>query len=130
MINKVTLIGNIGQPPEVKMFDDEKGVIKFSLATNENYKDKSGEWQTITEWHRIEYIGYVKSLEKRIQKGLRVYIEGKISTDSWEDKEGNKRASTKIKARVVKPIDKVETNDFPQGDTSSPKKGEFDDMPF
>jgi single-strand DNA-binding protein len=130
MINKVTLIGNTGKDPEVKMFDGEKGVLKITVATNESYKGKNGDWQNITEWHNVEYIGYVKSLESKLKKGMRVYVEGKISTDSWEDKEGNKRTATKIKARSIKILDRVESNDFPQGNTPAPSQGSFDDMPF
>lgn len=86
-VNKVILIGNLGKDPEVKYTPQGTPVAKFSLATNERYKDKSGEWQDRTEWHNI--VAWQRLAEiagEYLKKGRTVYIEGRIRTDSWEDK--------------------------------------------
>ena len=89
MINKVTLVGNLGKDPEIKHLEGGASVAKFSLATNENYRDKNGEWQTQTEWHDI--VAWRQLAEKAardLHKGSLVYIEGKITHRKWQDKEG------------------------------------------
>jgi single-strand DNA-binding protein len=86
-VNKVILIGNLGKDPEVKYTPSGTAVAKFSLATNERYKDKSGEWQDRTEWHNI--VAWQRLAEiagEYLKKGRSVYIEGRLRTDSWEDK--------------------------------------------
>ncbi|MDA9774586.1 single-stranded DNA-binding protein, partial [Saprospiraceae bacterium] len=81
MINKVMLIGNIGQDPEVKHLESGSVVARFSVATNENYKDKSGEWQTITEWHSVTcWRALAELVERTYKKGMMVYVEGKLTT--------------------------------------------------
>ncbi len=86
-VNKVILIGNLGKDPEVKYTPSGTAVAKFSLATNERYKDKAGEWQDRTEWHNI--VAWQRTAEiaaEYLKKGRSVYIEGRLRTDSWEDK--------------------------------------------
>jgi len=86
-VNKVILIGNLGKDPEVKYTPSGTAVAKFSLATNERYKDKNGEWQDRTEWHNI--VAWQRTAEiagEYLKKGRTVYIEGRLRTDSWEDK--------------------------------------------
>ena len=97
MVNKVTLIGNVGQDPEVRVF--EKGsVARFSLATTSTWKDKNGDRQKETEWHSCEVWGnLVKVVESYVKKGSRLYVEGSIKTDTYKDTEGNERKATKIK---------------------------------
>src|SRR5712692_11926023 len=99
-VNKVILIGNLGKDPEVKFTPQGTAVAKFSLATNERYKDKSGEWQDRTEWHNI--VAWAKLAEicgEYLKKGGKVYIEGRIRTDSWDDKtSGEKKYRTEIVA--------------------------------
>lgn len=96
-INKVILVGNVGKDPEVKYLESGTAVARFSLATNETYKNKNGEKVTNTEWHNIEvWRGTAEFVEKYIKKGTQLYVEGKIRTENWEDKEGNKRYTTKI----------------------------------
>ncbi|MBT3209647.1 MAG: single-stranded DNA-binding protein [Bacteroidetes bacterium] len=98
MINKVILIGNVGKEPEVNYLDNGVAVAKFSLATSESYK-KDGEKVTITEWHNIVMWRKLAEIcEKYVKKGDKLYVEGKISTRSWDDKDGNKRYSTEIVA--------------------------------
>lgn len=98
-LNKVMLIGNLGQEPEVKYLDNNRVVANFSLATSETYTDRSGERKTDTEWHRIEmWDNLAKIAEKYLKKGQQVYIEGKIRTQTWKDKDGNEKTGIRIKA--------------------------------
>lgn len=97
-INKVILVGHLGKDPEVKHFDNGGAVAKFSLATTETYKDRSGNRVDQTEWHNIEVWGeQAKIAEQWLRKGKLIYIEGSIRTDSWEDN-GVKKYATKIRA--------------------------------
>ena len=99
-VNKVILIGNLGKDPEVKYTPSGTAVAKFSLATNERYKDKAGEWQDRTEWHNI--VAWQRLAEiagEYLKKGRAVYIEGRLQTRSWEDKQsGQKKYMTEIVA--------------------------------
>jgi single-strand DNA-binding protein len=99
-VNKVILIGNLGKDPEIKYTSTGTPVAKFSLATNEKYKDKSGQWQERTEWHNI--IAWQRLAEivgEYVKKGSKLYIEGRIQTNSWDDKEsGQKKYRTEIVA--------------------------------
>ena len=96
-VNKVILVGNLGKDPEVRYLDSGVAVANFSLATTENYKNKQGEKVSQTEWHNIVlWRGLAEVAEKWLKKGSSVYIEGKIRTNKWEDKEGNTRYNTEI----------------------------------
>lgn len=96
-VNKVILIGNLGKDPEVRYLDSGVAVANFSLATTENYKNKEGERVSQTEWHNVVlWRGLAEVAEKWLKKGSLVYIEGKIRTRKWDDKEGNTRYSTEI----------------------------------
>ena len=98
-INKVILIGNLGRDPEVRYTPSGTAVANFSVATTENWTNKDGEKQSRTEWHRIEAWGRLgETCGEYLSKGSQVYIEGSIRTDEWEDQEGNKRRTTKIRA--------------------------------
>ncbi len=95
--NTVTLIGHIGTAPEIKSFENGKRMAKFSLATNETYRNAQGEKITDTQWHNI--VAWGKSaeiIEKHVQKGAELVIEGKLTNRSYEDKEGNKKYITEI----------------------------------
>lgn len=97
MINKVILIGRVGKDPEVRHLDNNASVARFSLATSESYKNKSGEKITNTEWHNIiAWRSQADFAGNYIKKGSLLYIEGKIRTRSWDDKDGNKRYTTEI----------------------------------
>ena len=90
--NKVQLIGNVGQEPTITTLDSGKKVARISLATNENYKNSKGEKQTDTNWHTVIAWGKTADIiEKYVSKGKEVAIEGKLTSRSYEDKEGNKR---------------------------------------
>jgi single-strand DNA-binding protein len=97
MINKVILVGRVGKDPDVRHLDNNASVARFSIATNESYKNKNGEKITNTEWHNIvAWRSQAEFAGKYIKKGTLLYIEGKIRTRSWDDKDGNKRYSTEI----------------------------------
>ena len=99
-VNKVILIGNLGKDPEIKYTPSGTAVAKFSLATNENYKDKSGQWQERTEWHNIvAWQRLAEIVGEYVKKGSKLYIEGRLQTSSWDDKEtGQKKYKTEIVA--------------------------------
>jgi single-strand DNA-binding protein len=97
--NRVQLIGHLGNDPEIKTFDGKKTMARFSVATNETYKKESGEKVTETQWHNVvAWNGTAKIVEKLLKKGAEVALEGKLTTRSWEDKEGNKRYITEVVA--------------------------------
>ena len=101
-VNKVILIGNLGRDPELRFTRDGQGVANFTLATNERWRDKEGQNQERTEWHRIVVWGKTaENCAQYLQKGRSCYIEGRIQTREWEDKEGNKRQTTEIVAQNV-----------------------------
>ena len=101
-INKVILVGNLGRDPEVRHLEGGAVVAKFPLATSESYKTKDGQRVDQTEWHNIVmWRGLAESAEKYLRKGTLVYLEGKIRTRSWDDKEGNKRFATEIIADTM-----------------------------
>src|SRR5579864_6413845 len=102
-VNKVILVGNLGKDPEVKYTPSGTPVAKFSLATNENYKDKSGQWQERTEWHNIvAWQRLAEIVGEYVKKGSKLYIEGRLQTSSWDDKEtGQKKYKTEIVAHEL-----------------------------
>ena len=97
-VNKVILVGNLGKDPEVRHLESGASVASFSLATTESYKDRTtGERKEITEWHNITlWRGLADVAEKYLKKGSQIYVEGKLRTRSWEDKEGNTRYTTEV----------------------------------
>ncbi len=96
-INKVILIGNLGKDPEVRTLENGTKVANFTLATSETYKNRDGQKVTTTEWHNIVlWRGLAEIADRYLKKGNQVYIEGKIKTRSWDDKDGNKRYTTEI----------------------------------
>ena len=118
-VNKVILVGNVGQDPEVKYTPSGTPVAKFSLATNERFKDRNDEWQDRTEWHNIvAWQRLAEIVGEYIRKGSRLYIEGKLQTSSWDDRQGGgKRYRTEIVARdIVLLGSRVDENnsDFPK----------------
>ena len=102
-VNKVILVGNLGADPELKYTPSNRPVCHLSVATNEVWKDKSGQKQEKTEWHRVNVWGdQAENCSKFLSKGRMVYVEGRLQTRSWDDKEGKKRYSTEVVAdRVV-----------------------------
>jgi single-strand DNA-binding protein len=95
--NKVQLIGNLGNDPEIINLESGKILAKFSIATNESYKNAKGEKITDTQWHNVVAWGKTAEIvEKYITKGKEIAIEGKLTNRSWEDKDGNKRYTTEV----------------------------------
>lgn len=109
MINKVTLIGNMGKDPEVRRLENGTAVARLTVATNESYRDKSGEWQTVTEWHNVICWRYLaERAETQLKKGSLVYVEGKLTTRKWQDKDGNDRYSTEVVANTFRSLERKE----------------------
>lgn len=132
MYNKVSLIGHLGKDPEVRRLESGAVVAKFSLATSENYKDKAGEWQTLTEWHDIVlWRGLAEKAERDLKKGSLAFVEGKLTTRKWQDKEGNNRYTTEVVAQILRPLDKRENsgggsfNNFPSAMDEAPATKQF-----
>ncbi len=101
-VNKAILIGNLGRDPELRYTQSGSAVANFTLATSENWNNKNGEREERTEWHRIVAWGRTAELcAQYLAKGRTVYIEGRIQTREWEDKEGQKRRTTEIVANTV-----------------------------
>ncbi len=101
-VNKAIILGNLGRDPEVRYTPDGMAVTTFSVATTEKRKDKNGNLQEETEWHRVVTFGRTAEVcGEYLSKGSSVYLEGSIRTRSWDDREGNKRYTTEIIGRTV-----------------------------
>ena len=125
-VNRVILIGRLGRDPELKFTPAGKAVTNFTMATSENWKDDSGEKQERTEWHRIVIWGKLAEVAaKYLSKGKQVYIEGKLQTSEWTDKEGQKRYTTEIIANNMTMLD----SKGGKGDDARPDMDDFD-VPF
>ena len=133
MLNKVILIGNVGADPEVKAVGESK-VANLTLATSETYKDKQGEKKIITEWHRLViWRGLADIVEKYVKKGTQLYVEGKLQTRSWEDKDGNKKFTTEIVVDTLKMLgggQKKEESSVPMPPEESLDPEGNEDLPF
>jgi len=137
-VNKVILIGNLGKDPEVRHLDNGRAVANFSLATSESYKNKEGERITNTEWHNIVlWTPLAEIAEKYLNKGKQVYIEGRLTTRSYDDKEGNKKYITEVVGQNLTMLGTRGESDQPAQQSSSvaqEKPGEvedeIDDLPF
>ena len=132
MVNKVTLIGNLGRDPEIRRLESGAAVAKFSVATNENYKDKNGEWQTQTEWHDVVvWRTLAERAERDLKKGSMIYLEGKLTHRKWEDKDGNSRKTTEVVGNYFRILNRREagggdssyfpTEEYPNAETSNTK---------
>ncbi len=101
-VNKVILIGRLGKDPELSYLPSGQSVAKFTMATNRSYKDKSGEWKEETDWHNIVAWGKTgETCAQYLKKGGQAYVEGRIQSRNWEDREGKKRTTTEIIAENV-----------------------------
>lgn len=144
-INKVILIGNLGNDPEVRYTSGGAAVANFSLATSEKWKDKqSGNMEERTEWHRVVTWGRQAELCKEyLAKGRTVYLEGRLQTRQWDDKDGNKRYTTEVVAQTIQFLDKRGNAEFSQNtaatasasssapqDNGPPPFDAEDDIPF
>ncbi|RIJ48254.1 single-stranded DNA-binding protein [Maribellus luteus] len=119
-VNKVILVGNVGKDPEIRHLDSGVAVANFPLATSETYTAKNGEKVTTTEWHNIVlWRGLADVAEKYVTKGRQLYIEGRIRTRSYDDKDGNKRYTTEIYGDVMQLLGSAPGNQSSGGGNSS-----------
>ena len=135
-VNKVILLGNLGKDPEVKRLETGKSVANFSLATSEVYKNKEGEKVTKTEWHNIVLWSPLAEIaESYLKKGSQLFLEGKISNRSYEDKEGVKKYISEVVGREITLLGKPNSNNSteevnPDDNSKTETKEENDDLPF
>ena len=137
-VNKVILVGNLGRDPEMRHTQQGRAVANFTIATNERWKDRDGQQQERTEWHRIVVWDRLAEIcVEYLSKGRQVYIEGRLQTREWEDKEGNKRYTTEIVASTMQMLGRRgESGDYAGGSGSSAldsppgPSGPDDDIPF
>jgi len=130
-VNKVIIIGNLGQDPEVRSFPSGGKVCNFSVATSENWKDRNtGERREKTEWHRVQAFGKLADIiGQYVGKGSKLYIEGKIHTRSWEQ-DGVKRYSTEITANEMQMLDSKRDSQPAAAPAVSAAAAEPADLPF
>lgn len=130
-INKVILIGNLGKAPEVRYSSDGKAVATISVATTESWKDKNtGEQINRTEWHRVVFFRRLAEVVgEYLKKGSKVYIEGKLQTRKWQDKQGQDRYTTEIVASEMQMLDSKPVGTPAQNSAPQPP-GADDDIPF
>ena len=141
-VNKVILVGNLGQKPEIRYTKDSKPIASFSIATSESWKDKTtGDMVEKTEWHNVTFFGRIAEVaEQYLDKGSKVFVEGKLQTDKWEDENGNKRSATKIIGNNMQMLDSRGSNNSssfdesssPQNEVPVSQEGSFseEDIPF
>ena len=135
MVNKVILIGRLGADPEIRYTPSGAEVANFRIATSESWTNKSGEKEERTEWHRIiAWRGLAKICGEFLSKGKLVYVEGRLRTRSWEDRDGNKRTTTEIEATDMKMLGGVGEASRkvkePETETAPPAAKEEEDIPF
>lgn len=141
MINRVTLIGNVGQDPDIRTLQNGTQVGRFSLATSESYKDKEGVWQKQTEWHSIiVWRELAERAASQVKKGGLLFVEGKIQANKFTDKDGVEKTRTDIVCSTFRILEKKEpsTQEQPtqsaqqngQAPQAQPASGNPDDLPF
>ena len=145
-VNKAIIVGNLGKDPEMRYMPSGDAICNFSIATTDSWKDKNGEKQEKTEWHRISMFGKLAEIAgEYLKKGSQVYVEGRLQTRKWQDKDGHERYTTEIVADRMQMLgsrngggNSFEVVDKPAGGGSSAKPaksgGDFDnfedDIPF
>ena len=113
-LNKCMIIGNLGRDPEMRYTPSGQAVTQFSVATNRNYRDPQGEWQSETEWFRVVVWGdQGERVAEYLRKGHKVYVEGRIQTRQWEDQSGNKRYTTELIANRVSSLERRDRDGEP-----------------
>ena len=156
-LNKCMIIGNLGRDPEMRYTPGGQAVTQFSVATNRNFRDQQGEWQSETEWFRVVVWGdQGERVAEYLRKGHKVYVEGRLQTRQWEDQSGNKRYTTELIANRVQSLERRDREgeppfpgDAPGGFSGSSSQGaagsgaggsgssgpttsaeDYDDLPF
>jgi single-strand DNA-binding protein len=145
-VNKVILIGNLGRDPETRYMPEGGAITNISIATTDKWKDKNGEMQEKTEWHRVAFFGKLAEIAgEYLKKGSQVYVEGRLQTRKWQDKDGQDKYTTEIVANVMQMLgsrqgmgggDRDAGGERPQGSGAKPAaagskpagKGKFDDF--
>jgi len=123
-LNKAMIIGNLGRDPEMRYTPNGQAVTQFTVAVNRNFRGPDGNWQEETEWFRVVAWGpLAERTAENLRKGRKVYVEGRIQTRQWEDKDGQKRYTTELVANQVTALDRVarEEGDFGGGDAPAPR---------
>lgn len=140
-VNKVILVGNLGRDPEVRYMPDGAAITNISVATTDTWKDKAGEKQERTEWHRVAFFGKLAEIAgEYLKKGSQVYLEGRLQTRKWQDKDGQDKYTTEIVADRMQMLGSRSGgnagSDTPAGSSggdtsqkSSGAGGKFDDFP-
>lgn len=151
-LNKAMIIGNLGRDPEMRYTPNGQAVTQFTVAVNRNYKDQDGAWQEETEWFRVVVFGQqAERAAENLRKGGKVYVEGRLQTRQWEDREGQKRYTTELVANQVTNLERrpreeggfseppmdAPSGDLPRptkksagGPKSEPEPSDLDDLPF
>jgi len=144
-VNKVILVGNLGRDPETRYMPDGGAITNISVATTDKWKDKAGEMQEKTEWHRVAFFGKLAEIAgEYLKKGSQVYVEGRLQTRKWQDKDGQDKYTTEIVANVMQMLGSrqgggdrdtsgggARTERAPQAAEAKPAKaggGKFDDF--
>jgi single-strand DNA-binding protein len=122
-LNKCMIIGNLGRDPEMRYTPSGQAVTQFTVATNRNYRDAQGEWQSETEWFRVVVWGQqAERTAERLRKGNKVYVEGRIQTRQWEDQTGNKRYTTELVANQVSSLERRDRDEEAPFDADRPAR--------
>ena len=133
-VNKLILLGRLGQEPELKTLENGKNVCRISVATSESYKDSNGEKQEITDWHNVIFWGDIaKVINKFFSKGSQIYLEGKSRTRSWKDSNGVEKYTTEVIANNFSFVDKKDVANTSPNNSPTPLPGQDlpdDDLPF
>jgi len=132
MVNKAIIIGNLGGDPEIRYTQSGDAVANFTVATTEKWKDQQGQQQEQTEWHKIVAFKRLGEIcGEYLGKGSKVYVEGRIQTRQWDDKDGNKRYTTEIVAREIKMLDSKRGQQSNQHEPQPPQQPRPDEqVPF
>lgn len=129
-VNKVILVGNLGRDPEMRKLEGGVTRVNFTLATTEAYKDKQGQRIEQTEWHNIVlWRALAESAEKWLKKGYTIYLEGKLQTRKWQDKDGQNRSITEIVGETYKILKRPDSTADTHNSTTEQPSG-TDDLPF
>ncbi len=146
-LNKCMIIGNLGRDPEMRYTPNGQAVTQFTVAVNRNFKGANGDWQEETEWFRVVAWGpLAERTAEYLRKGRKVYVEGRLQTRQWEDREGQKRYTTELVAQTVTPLDArpreegeaaepavarpARREPAAAGETSDEPYTDLDDLPF